>query len=393
MRKILRKIVRILDGTAAEYGRRESGQSLVELALFMPILILMLTGLAEMGWYTNNYLILLEVSRVAARFGTVLTGNNDPISWEQGSVTFEGDDGSGNLVTFRIDTLGNTMPPANYYSAPGPVRDCANNEGFYEAVVCLALDSMFPLALNPDDDPANLDDIVVSVFSTNAIPDPSNPELTSDEVDNINDIGNNRPFKDPGQDADFLNSAPIDASDNPNPDATQIMVTGRYPAMANECANDHRDPFDLNGSGDLEPFELDSVREQIREADPDDDGTPDNPLMDASDDEGRRGFALTGRWTTNNPAVAGCSGSEWNIRRMESLINLRGIGLTDEEMLQVPDEQAFALVEIMWNHQLLLAVPGFSPFFDILGGENGSYIYVWAAFPIPSAEFNLNLDQ
>ncbi|MEO0563134.1 MAG: hypothetical protein AAF125_13580, partial [Chloroflexota bacterium] len=149
----------------------------------------------------------------------------------------------------------------------------------------------------------------------------------------------------------------------------------------NECATDGRDPFDINNNGQLDNIEVDETRQLIL-----DEGFE---LVDASTNEGRRGFALTGRWERE----VGCAGSEWSIYRMERLVNLRGIGLDDEEMQQLPDQQALALVEIAWNHQLLLAVPGFSAMFDILGGEQGSYIYVWAAFPTPSAEFNMNLDQ
>lgn len=49
--------------------RKEKGQSLVELALFFPIILLMLSGLVEFGYMLNGYLNLMDGPREAARFG------------------------------------------------------------------------------------------------------------------------------------------------------------------------------------------------------------------------------------------------------------------------------------------------------------------------------------
>ena len=49
--------------------KKEKGQSLVELALFFPILLLMLSGLVEFGLMLNQYLNLMDGPREAARFG------------------------------------------------------------------------------------------------------------------------------------------------------------------------------------------------------------------------------------------------------------------------------------------------------------------------------------
>jgi hypothetical protein len=398
MHKLAKRIIWILDGTSAEYGDKQKGQALVETALFTPILIVLLMGLVEMGWYTNNYLILLEVSRVSARFGTVLTLNNDPIAWERRDVTYE--DGSNTIL---IPTREGTLPPDSYVSddpsengkvisgrnvadsnsAASQTRDCSFAEGFYEAIICLATDSLNPLEIPlflPDDEPGNREDIIVSVFTTNLVPDPTNPDLEPTEQGNLATIGDNKPFRDSSQSQEFRDSAP-----DGNPDAPQIMVTGRYPSNANECASDHRDPFDINNNNVMDEFELDGNRRTITT------GDPAYLLLDPSTNEGQRGFAYTGRW--ENPAEPGCYGSMWNIRRMESLVNLRGVGLNSEQMVQLPDQQAFVLVEISYLHELLLDFPAFSPLYNLLGGEDGAYISVWAAFPVPSAEFFLDLDQ
>ena len=49
--------------------KKEKGQSLVELALFFPILMMMLSGLVEFGLLLNQYLNLMDGPREASRFG------------------------------------------------------------------------------------------------------------------------------------------------------------------------------------------------------------------------------------------------------------------------------------------------------------------------------------
>ncbi len=46
----------------------ERGQSLVELTLFLPILLLLLVGLVEIGVLVNSYIAALDSSRAAARY-------------------------------------------------------------------------------------------------------------------------------------------------------------------------------------------------------------------------------------------------------------------------------------------------------------------------------------
>jgi hypothetical protein len=50
--------------------RRESGQGLVELSLILPILLVLVVGLAEIGDAMNSYLTVIEASRDAARLGS-----------------------------------------------------------------------------------------------------------------------------------------------------------------------------------------------------------------------------------------------------------------------------------------------------------------------------------
>ncbi len=57
-------------GTQKEISRRrnERGQSMVEMALTFPILLLILAGTLEVGKYLNDYLTFLDATREAARY-------------------------------------------------------------------------------------------------------------------------------------------------------------------------------------------------------------------------------------------------------------------------------------------------------------------------------------
>lgn len=363
MRKLASKIIRILDGTPAEYGRMERGQSLIEVAFSLPILIGVLVGMVEIGWFANNYLILLEVTRVASRYGSTQVEDNSPLAWEMNAET-------------RAATL---PPPRNGSVEATNYRDCNNDTvvGFYKGVACLALDSMRPLVIN-EDDVSIKDDIIISVFSTNLVPDrddlTTNPERTVYDSLALPYSGQG------GQSVEFRNSAPKDQSGNPKYTAAQVMVTGRYPAGANECPGD-RDPFDIDLGNDEDSFELDQQRRNIK--------LTGGTLFDGGTDSNQRGWAYTGKWDV--PGTT-CFGSAFGVTRMESVVNLNNTGHNAEQMKNLPERQAFVLVEVNWQHNLLLDFPGFSPVFGLLGGGQGSYVSVWAAFPSPASEFFLNLD-
>ena len=53
--------------------RRESGQSAVELALTLPLLLLLIFGMVEMGWLASTRLMLDNVTREGVRSGIIAT--------------------------------------------------------------------------------------------------------------------------------------------------------------------------------------------------------------------------------------------------------------------------------------------------------------------------------
>jgi len=112
------------------------GQSFVELALIIPILLLMLLGVVEVAVFIGRYLDVLDLTREAARFASV----RDPFS-STGDINCSTADG----LNFYYDSSCILSPPTGSSA-------CANNaycNGFNPYVV-----------LNPD-----TDDVVISVFT------------------------------------------------------------------------------------------------------------------------------------------------------------------------------------------------------------------------------------
>lgn len=77
-KSVVRKIFR------PRVKRKEHGQSLIELALFLPIILMMLSGLLEFGLMLNQYLNLMDGPREGARYAVSIspfvgTGEDDDI--------------------------------------------------------------------------------------------------------------------------------------------------------------------------------------------------------------------------------------------------------------------------------------------------------------------------
>ncbi len=107
-------------------GRKSRGQSLVELALFLPILLMLLGGLIEFGFALNRYINVVEAAREGARFGS--DGEPDP------------DKGGRDIVP----------PPPT----PGGTSnmDCATTTDFYAQIACVVQRAAQPVPINPASD-------------------------------------------------------------------------------------------------------------------------------------------------------------------------------------------------------------------------------------------------
>lgn len=111
-------------------GWRQRGQSLVEFAILLPLLLIMLSGLIEFGFILNDYLDLIDAAREVARFAA----DEDPIRDQAGSFD---------------PNPTHTPEPAGFYDRVWLNTDRALNMGGQIAL-----------------DPAS-DDVIVSLFSVN----------------------------------------------------------------------------------------------------------------------------------------------------------------------------------------------------------------------------------
>ena len=260
MRRGVKKLLTILDGAPAPAEQPQPmrrAQSLVELTLVLPILMLMLLGLMEIGWLASNFLVLLDVTREAGRFGAT----SDPIRWPTGEERnierMDCNEVEGGAYVDLSETylpVMDTSHLAGYHFVDGAESPI----GYYDGVACTVVRNMPPLVFDP-----SKDDVVVSVFAYV-----------------VEDFG----------------AGP------------QVRITGRFPARQNECSNEPFDPFDVNRNGSYDPREdryrmYDDVEE----------------LSPADNDENVRGFVLTGHHQVSD--APGCLGSEFSTQEIEDLLN------------------------------------------------------------------------
>ncbi|MEO8610054.1 MAG: TadE family protein [Chloroflexota bacterium] len=394
MRNILRKIVEILDGTPAVYGNKNRwrGQSVVELSLVTPILIILLMGLAEIGWFANNFIILLEVTRVGARFGTSLT-DETPLNWNN--------DASRSTKTGWGDfppTIGTTNIDDYHNCTVVRQNNISGLRGFYNHIACLMTQQMDPLIYNPNN---GVDDIVISAFSLEAL-DPTTLPTTSFRVDPGGGSTGVQPSN------MFTNANPaFNTLDTAYANSMQMVVVGRYPTNANECtvASDgtpkvwERDPFDYFQDSkwnyqyqDLTAIPIDppdgSNRNYVELEGYDDPSYTPYIGAPAAKRERQRGWVLSGNHGITNVSNSAngtkqCIGSDWTIKDMEKLMNVPDFSLLSGQRGNLPN-QGVVLVEMFWKHELLLKNPVFNPVWTILG--NNTTISVWAAFPLSTTE-------
>lgn len=379
MGKLFKKVLEILDGTPAEYSKpqKQRGQSLVELALVTPLLLILIAGLAEVGWYARNYLDIMEITRVGARLGTVQQNETSPLFWDNGGSVLP-DPGS--------------ISTTEYENFLRENRNCSPDDpsariGFYNLIACVMIRSMDPMPFRdsfPDADGPDVqedgspypDDIVISAFAIQAI-HPLN--IPGGLVDQIDLPLNNR-------DTILHDDVPL------SPTAPQLVVVGRYPTNANECSQlGERDPFDYIQDGER-------TRHPLR---------PGEYLeLEGFDplNESQRGYVWTGQHVIEG---TNCLGSEWSIRDVERMVNLQGFGMHEGVPASVPDGRLFGrddvdlrgfvpsqgiiLVEMHWHHVSLTHRVGFGPALSPVLGVLGetTTISVWSAFPLPAVEPNI----
>lgn len=117
-------------------NRKNKGQSLVETALMLPVILLLLTGIIDFGFLFNNYLIVSNAAREGAR--AAVTGstdaqvssvvNNSAVSLDPAklTVTITPDETAGrapgDMVTVAVQYRYSMMTPIIAAIIPGPVN-------------------------------------------------------------------------------------------------------------------------------------------------------------------------------------------------------------------------------------------------------------------------------
>jgi hypothetical protein len=441
MRKNIRRILRVLDGTPQGYGEKPTvGQSMVELALVMPLLFILLVGLIEVGWFSRNYLTLLEVTRVGARRGATLQEEYSPLQWERYeqelgySLALAGiPDVDPNFCSIGSNCITSPAERQQLINARNAVRDCryigTNNTyvGFYNLILCQMLDSIRPLSIRTND----IDDIIISVFSVMMI--------------------DNRPIEEGGH-INLQVGTPVRDNEFDRQGFIPVVV-GRWPTQANECnvwqgadgtlyryqgGSDfsrifERDPFDyyrqVEGNSPYDVSMATIVRQMpdgstvhvpypIELAEETPDGWRSTGFDSYTKPELQRGFSYLGQHQNRTiqrnidgaPAFLRCWGSERDSYWLQDVLYQSDFVLNQDELTFIRengipdycivnghdcDQREFipnlgiVLVELYWQHHLLLELPIFSPFYNMLN-SNQTTIYVWSAFPAPSVVPRVN---
>jgi len=420
MRQFLRTILRILDGSpnyTMATRNRQRGQSMLELAFITPLLAILIAGAVEVGWYTNRWLSLLEITRVGARSATFLQGDLSPLQWtNEASIhpdiwkTYYGlSDGD-----YEVQQATNA-------------RECVtgSNYGFYSFIACIMETSLQPLEFNMVN---GQDDIVISVFAIQPV---NNADFRGTEPNEEGDDSRPIFYRFSPQAATQISPTSdeykitFDLNDTAQrddyPPGLQSIVVGRYPTNANECTREttttdalpanpsfEHDPFDYlvvgDGSPGLVTVNPHTSEEYVLEV-----RAEDGTRLSDEEREYQRGFSFLGQHRVDDPNVY-CYGSEFSIREVEQLINMPDF--IEPDLYNPPpttpatpyedwvnavydsqnerrffEPQGITLVEVFWEHDLLLNFPLFRPLQEAY--DDVMVIALWSAFPLPSSAPNI----
>lgn len=403
MRKTLRKIVNVLDGQPT--GAR--GQSLVEMTLTFPILILMILGLAEIGFLANNYLILMDVARDSARFAVSL----DPRSpaWTVGDaknlnrLRCDPQDGLGSWLLPNSKNRSNATGPLLHVSPMNPAvtgtypynnNPEQSNLGFFDGVMCHALFILPPIIFN--DDANAKDDIAISVVSYSVIDYTYLDGLDSTAVK-----------------ANYKNGTLYGSTNDPGDywlpagnDTTRVTVTGRWPLESRYCNNggngDFRDPFDFLRAKYLNSLPVKKLSTGYdSHAVTDFSGSDPNynelgyystaPFTYANYltnvNQGVRGYILTGK----HQAPDGCYGSDFTVQQIETFLNgptndptNRPFGFRSGLVSSNATNGSLVIFEIHWQHHPFVFGPLFNGWQS--GTGNDPILYIYSIFPVTAAQ-------
>jgi Flp pilus assembly protein TadG len=109
--------------------RREDGQSLVEFAIVLPLLLMLVTGIIQFGFLFNKYITLTDAARNGAQtlaigrgladgcdpavLQTVTSGSSTGLTSSQVTPSFSSGSDQCGTGTYVYDTSGNTVASGN----------------------------------------------------------------------------------------------------------------------------------------------------------------------------------------------------------------------------------------------------------------------------------------
>jgi hypothetical protein len=161
------------------------------------------------------------------------------------------------------------------------------------------------------------------------------------------------------------------------------MDAGGNPVL---IGHELRDPFDFNNSGGRDqapPNGSDDFTEV--------EGFDVRETAVAANAEKHVGFSLFGNHKIDETF---CIGSDWTMRDVENLVNLPNYDLTTFDEMACKPSQGLILVEVHWEHEMLLKIPLLSPVYTAVGNQDGKMVInVWAAFPLAAAEPHILFPQ
>lgn len=160
------------------YRLMTRGQSLVEIAILFPVLLVLLSGLLEFGFVLNEYLTLQDAVRNAARFSsdsdfTVTDGTANTAVCADSVTGFPREPCCKGRDSLTGTSYGDGQGTVDFYRQ----TSCAVNDELNQMAPDISLNCLAqvgPLCywgiIDPDSgDPGAKDDIVISVFSVNKL--------------------------------------------------------------------------------------------------------------------------------------------------------------------------------------------------------------------------------
>ncbi|MBE2195426.1 MAG: pilus assembly protein [Anaerolinea sp.] len=381
MRHTWHNILAILDGqtvpirTDQRTQRGLRGQSLVEMTLTLPILLLMVMFLAELGLMANNYLIIMDLVREMGRRGSTMTPTLWPDNEARNYNRLDCDTKQPDYFNLEdYHTQGRKVPRGK--SVLDGYGYAVGQEGVYnyfDAVVCQGIKSMEPLLFED-----------MSYWGSDGTTDPNGLNYQKNDIV-VSAISYTQ--------MDYTNAAnllPAGGAIDPGgilpPEDVWITVTGRWPLENRYCkvsgsapgVGDSRDPFDWkrseyytfwkNAPAAFDTDELSGTAGTMR------------GLLGPGNSQGIRGFVFTGK----SDAGDGCIGSRFPVQEVERRLNQ---DFSTNAIAKKVRSGGMVIVEFWWQHQLLFAGPIYH-LFNQEGSpeESQPMLYVFGIFPAIGAE-------